>query len=81
MKEKLFEQNQVLLENVRKKSGMDSKKIQKVAAIYLQIARDNQVNLNELNQIMNDVSETVIQSLNKVSISTLPETISDTAKM
>lgn len=81
MKENLFEQNQMLLENVRKKSSMDSKKIQKVAAIYLQIARDNQVNLNELNQIMNDVSETVIQSLNKVSISALPETISDTAKV
>lgn len=79
--ENFLKQNQELLENMRKKSGMDSEKIQKVVAIYLQIARDNQVNLNELNQIMNDVKETVVQSLNKVSISALPETISDTAKV
>lgn len=75
-----FEQNQVFLENVRKKAGMDSEKIQKVVTIYLQIARDNQVNLDELNQIMSDVRETVVQSLNKVSISALPEMISVAAK-
>lgn len=77
----LAEENESLLREVRKRAGMDSEKINKVVASYLQIASDNQVNFNELIQIMNEVKEKVSQSLNRVPISTLPEMISDAAKV
>lgn len=77
----LLEYNERLLKAVRKRAGMDSEKIDKVVASYLQIASDNQVNFNELIQIMNEVKERVTQSLNKVSISTLPQITSDAAKL
>jgi len=80
-KEDLFKQTQRLLTESRKKAGIDIDKVQKVASSYLQIARDNQLNYNELLQVLSFTKESVLQSLNKVAISALPDIISDAAKL
>lgn len=63
------------------RAGINSEKVQQTVSIYLQIARDNQLNYNELLQVFTLAKESVLQSLNKVAISTLPDIISDVAKV
>ena len=65
----------------REKAGIDPNKVQETAFSYLQIAKDNQLNYNELLQALALVKESVLQSLNKVEISALPDIISDAAKL
>ncbi len=67
-------------ENAEKRTGINGKKVQETVSCYLKIARDNQLNYNELLQVLAFVKESVLQSLSKVAISTLPDTTSDTAK-
>lgn len=77
----LKQENERMLEYARKQAGIDSKKVKKVVSNYLQIARDNQLNYNELLLAIDSTKDIVAQSLNRVSISTLPEIISDVAKV
>lgn len=76
-----LKENAELLEKVRTGAGINSIKVEKTVSDYLQIARDNQLNYNELLQVLTLTKESVLQSLNKLSISALPETTSDTAKV
>lgn len=78
--EDMLRQNEEMLEHVRKRAGVDSEKVRKTVSSYLQIARDSQLNYNEFLLVINSAKEIVTQSLNRVPISTLPETISDVAK-
>ncbi len=79
MKESLEQMEKMLLVS-QKRAGIDPEKVQKVAQCYLQIAKDNQLNYNELLQVFADIKESVLQSLNKVSISALPDITSELAK-
>lgn len=74
-----LKENKNLVEAAQKKAGIDPEKVQKVVSSYLQIARDNQLNYNELLQVQAKVKESVVQSLNKLSISALPVITSDAA--
>lgn len=78
--QEFLKQNEEILRTAQKRAGIDSEKVQKTVSSYLQIARDNQINYNELQQVLILVKESVLQSLNKVAISALPDTTSDTAK-
>lgn len=78
--EQILNLNERMKKNAEKRAGIDSEKVQKTVSSYLQIARDNQLNYNELQQVFALVKESVLQSLNKVAISALPDTTSDTAK-
>lgn len=79
--DEFLKQTESILQAAQKKVGIDSEKVQKTVSSYLQIARDNQVNYNELQQVLALTKESVLQSLNKVSISTLPHITSDAAKL
>jgi len=79
--EKFLEETRTILDGFQKKSGIDSVKVQRTVSAYLQIARDNQLNYNELLQVFSLTKESVLQSLNKVAISALPDMISDAAKL
>lgn len=70
-----------MLQAAREKAGIDQNKVQETAFSYLQIAKNNQLNYNELLQALALVKESVLQSLNKVEISALPDIISDAAKL
>lgn len=74
-----IKQTEEMLQTAQKKAEIDSNKVQKIVFSYLQIARDNQLNYNELLQVLVLVKESVLQSLNKVAISALPIAISETA--
>lgn len=76
----ILKQNEEMLRVAQKRSGIDTEKVQKTVSSYLQMARDNQLNYNELLQVLELVKESVLHSLNKVAISALPDTTSDTAK-
>ena len=78
--EEILRLNERMRKSVEKRAGINSERIQKTVSGYLQIARDNQLNYNELQQVLILVKESVLQSLNKVAISALPDTTSDTAK-
>lgn len=79
--EQVIEQANRLKAAVEKQAGIDSEKVQQTVSNYLQIARDNQLNYNELLQVFAITKDTVLQSLNKLSISTLPAAISDDANV
>nr|DAI45931.1 MAG TPA: hypothetical protein [Caudoviricetes sp.] len=75
------QENERVLDYMRKQAGIDSEKVKKVVSNYLQIARDNHLNCNEFLLVIDNTKDIVAQSLNRVSISTLPEIISDAAKV
>ena len=75
------QENERALDYARKQAGIDNEKVKKVVSNYLQIARDNHLNYNEFLLVIDNTKDIVAQSLNRVSISTLPEIISDTAKV
>lgn len=75
--QEFLKQNEEMLRAVQKRAGIDSEKVQKTVSSYLQIARDNQLNYNELQQVLTLTKELVLQSLNKVAISALPHITSD----
>ncbi len=75
------QENERVLDYTRKQAGIDSEKVKKVVSNYLQIARDNHLNYNEFLLVIDNTKDIVAQSLNRVSISTLPEIISDAAKV
>lgn len=78
--EEILRLNERMRKSAEKRAGINSERVQKTVSSYLQIARDNQLNYNELQQVLILVKESVLQSLNKVAISALPDTTSDTAK-
>ena len=77
----LKQENERMLEHARKQAGIDNEKVKKVVSNYLQIARDNHLNYNEFLLVIDNTKDIVAQSLNRVSISTLPEIISAAAKV
>ncbi len=79
--DEFLKQTEAILKASQKRAGIDSEKVQKTVSSYLQIARDNQLNYNELQQVFAITKESVIQSLNKVTISVLPQITSDAAKL
>lgn len=79
--EQIIEQANYLKAAAEKQAGIDSKKVQQTVSDYMRIARDNQLNYIELLQVFAVMKETVLQSLNKLLISTLPATISDDANV
>lgn len=79
--EQLLQLNKRMRKSAEELAGIDSEKVQKIVSNYLQIARDNQLNYNELLQVFAITKDTVLQSLNKLSISNLPAAISDDANV
>lgn len=79
--EQILKLNERMRKRAEERSGIDSDKVQETVSAYLWIARDNQLNFNELLQVLALTKESVLQSLNKVSISALPDIISDAAKV
>jgi hypothetical protein len=79
--EQIIEQANRLKAVAEKQAGIDSEKVQQTVSDYMRIARDNQLNYNELLQVFAITKDTVLQSLNKLSISTLPAAISDDANV
>lgn len=79
--EQILKLNERMKKRAEERSGIDSDKVQETVSNYLQIARDNRLNFNELLQALTLTKESVLQSLNMVVISALPDTISDTAKL
>ncbi len=76
-----LKQTEEMKKGALKRAGIDTKKVQQTVSVYLQIARDNQLNYNELMQVFSLTKESVLQSLNKVAISALPDMTSDAAKL
>lgn len=74
-------QTEDIKQETLKRAGINTKKVQRTVSTYLQIARDDRLNYNELLQVFSLTKESVLQSLNKVSISELPDMISDAAKL
>ncbi len=79
--EQVIEQANRLKAVTEKQAGIDSEKVQQTVSDYIRIARDNRLNYNELLQVFAITKDTVLQSLNKLSISTLPAAISDDANV
>lgn len=79
--EQILELNSRMRKGVEKRAGINSEKVQQTVSSYLQIAKDSQLNYNELLQVLTFTKESVLQSLNKVAISALPDIISDAAKL
>lgn len=79
--EQIIEQANRLKAVTEKQAGIDSEKVQQTVSDYIRIARDNRLNYNELLQVFAITKDTVLQSLNKLSISTLPAAISDDANV
>lgn len=78
--EQILNLNERMRKSAEKRAGIDPKKVNQTVSSYLQIARDNQINYNELLQVLTLTKDSVLQSLSKVAISALPDTASDTAK-
>lgn len=57
MMQEFLKQNQEILQAAQKRAGIDSAKVQKTAVDYIQIAKDNQLNYNELLQVFSLVKE------------------------
>lgn len=76
-----LKQSEAMVQAAQRKNGINPEKVQQTVSSYLQIARDNQLNYNELLQVFSLTKESVLQSLNKVAISALPDMISDAAKL
>ncbi len=79
--EQILQLNRRMRKNAEEQSGIDSEKVQQTVSDYIRIARDNRLNYNELLQVFAITKDTVLQSLNKLSISTLPAAISDDANV
>lgn len=79
--ERITQQANQLKAAAEKQAGVDSEKVQQTVSEYLQIARDGQLNFNELLQVFAIMKETVLQSLNSLSISALPAATSDAANV
>ena len=79
--EQILQLNRRMRKNAEEQSGIDSEKVQQTVSDYIRIARDNRLNYNELLQVCAITKDTVLQSLNKLSISTLPAAISDDANV
>ncbi len=79
--EQILQLNERMRKGAEKRAGIDSKKVQQTVSDYMRIARDSQLNYNELLQVFSIMKETVLQSLNKLSISTLPAITSDDANV
>lgn len=79
--QEFLKQNEEILRAAQKRAGIDPEKVQKTVSSYLQIARDNQLNYNELQRVLIFTKESTLQSLSKVAISTLPPITSDAAKL
>ena len=79
--EQILKLNSHMRKKAKERAGINSEKVQQTVSSYLQIARDNQLNYNELLQVFTLTKESVLQSLNMVSISALPNIISDAAKV
>ena len=79
--EQILQLNRRMRTNAEEQSGIDSEKVQQTVSDYIRIARDNRLNYNELLQVFAITKDTVLQSLNKLSISTLPAAISDDANV
>lgn len=79
--EQILQLNENTRRNAEKLAGIDSEKVQKTVSDYLQIARDNQLNYNELIQVFAIMKETVLQSLNRLSLSASVATYDDTANV
>lgn len=77
----ILKQHEKMLRAAQKRAGIDSEKVQKTVSSYLQIARDNELNYNELQQVFTLAKESVLQSLNRFAISALPDITSDAAKL
>ena len=77
----IISQNEGMLKAAQKRASIDSEKVQKTVSSYLQIARDDQLNYNELQQVFTITKDSVLQSLNSVSISVLPITTSEAANV
>lgn len=77
----ILELNSRMRKGVEERAGINSEKVQQTVSSYLQIAKDSQLNYNELLQVLTLTKESVLQSLNKVAISALPDIISDAAKL
>lgn len=75
-----MKQTEKILNTVQKQSGINADKVEKVVLSYLQIAKDNQLNYNELLQALSFTKESVLQSLSNLSISAIPDTTSVDAK-
>lgn len=75
--EQILQSNKQLRKAAEKQAGIDSEKVQQTVSEYMQIARDSQLNYIELLQVFAIMKETVLQFLNKLSISTFPAIISD----
>ncbi len=76
-----LKQSETMAQAAQKKNGINPEKVHQTVSSYLQIARDNQLNYNELLQVLSGTKEVVLQSLNKVSISVLPDITSDAANV
>ncbi len=76
-----LKQSEAMVQAAQRKAGINSTKVQQTVSSYLQIAKDNQLNYNELLQVLSGTKEAVLQSLNKVSISELPDITSDAANV
>lgn len=77
--EQLLSWTKYLRKETEELTGIDAEKVHQTVSSYLQIARDNELNYIEFLQVFAVMKETVLQSLNKISISALPTAISDTA--
>lgn len=79
--EQILRLNNRIKKNAEERAGINSEKVQQTVSSYLQMARDNQLNYNEFLRVVEISKELILQSLNKVAISTLPNIISDAAKL
>ena len=79
--EQILKLNSHMRKKAKERAGINSEKVQQTVSSYLQIARDNQLNYNELQQVFTITKDSVLQSLNSVSISVLPITTSEAANV
>lgn len=76
-----LKQSEAMVQAAQRKAGINSTKVQQTVSSYLQIARDNQLNYNELLQVLSGTKEAVLQSLNKVSLECLITNCTSGSKM
>lgn len=80
-REEMLRTHEQMRKRAECRAGIDSKKVRKVVSSYLQIARDNQLTYNEFLQSLKITKDEINQSLNMLSISSIPETTSDAANV
>lgn len=79
--EQIIQQADRLKAAAEKQAGIDSEKVQQTVSSYLQIARDSELNYNELLQVFVIMKETVLQSLNSLPLSASVAVYDDTANV